>query len=78
MNNPITEVFANLTDAELIEAINEMREDDLKGIIRIDGWVRRITNKICEIPVEDIILTHLMTTIIGLYKEAAYRFSPKQ
>ena len=65
-----------MTDLELSQAIQEMKEDNLKGIIREDGVVRQK----CKI-LQDIVggnkYEHLMMVQFAILQEAAYRFTPK-
>lgn len=71
--NQIESIFKNLNDDELRTAISEMIEDDKSGIIRYDGYVRQLTEKVVEITNQPY-STQLFLTTISLYKEAAYRF----
>lgn len=73
MKNPITEIFESLTDDELREALNQIREDEPLGIIRIDGHVRDISNKVSEITGESFGV-HQVMVLMGIFREAAYRF----
>jgi hypothetical protein len=73
MRNKVTELFANLTDDQLKEAILQMKEDEPLGIIRIDGWVRKINQEVCNITGETNIATHLFLTQLTLFREFAFR-----
>jgi len=74
MKNPITEIYENLTDEQIKEAVLEMKEDEKMGLIRMDGWVRKLTKKVCEITGETNLSTHLFLTQNSILREAAYRF----
>ena len=74
MANKITEIYTNLTNEELREAILEMKEDERTGLIRTDGWVRRLTKQVCETIGDNSVSTHLFLTQSNLFREAAYRF----
>lgn len=76
MTNPITSIFSNMSDNELIRAINEIREDEPLGIIRIGGTVRRIAQSISELTGESLTM-HLTMAQVNLWREAANRFSKK-
>lgn len=43
--NQITKLFTDLTDDQLREAVNEIREDEPLGIIRQDGHVRELSRQ---------------------------------
>ena len=73
MSNVITEIFTNLPDEELRQAISEMREDEELGIIRNDGYVRRITHRVHQITGESVSVL-LFLTQTNLLREAAFRF----
>jgi hypothetical protein len=75
MENEITKVFSDMSDEELVLAIQEMKEDGPQGIIRMDGIVRKkckIVNKI----VGGSIYEHMMMVHFSILQEAAYRFTP--
>lgn len=74
MENPINKLFESLTDDELRDAINQIREDEPLGIIRIEGKVRDLTRKVNEIT-GDCHTMHLTMVQMSLFREAAYRFS---
>jgi hypothetical protein len=74
MKTVITELYTNLTDEQLREAILQMKEDEPLGIIRTDGWVRKLTKQVCDITGETNISTHFFLTQNSLFREAAYRF----
>jgi hypothetical protein len=74
MKTVITELFTNLTDEQLREAILQMKGDEPLGIIRTDGWVRKLTKQVSDITGETNLSTHLFLTQNSLFREAAYRF----
>jgi hypothetical protein len=51
-----------------------MKEDEPLGIIRTDGWVRKLAKQVCEILGGTDMSTHLFLSQTNLFKEAAYRF----
>ena len=73
MTNRITKLYTELSDEDLKDAIREMKEDERMGLIRQDGWVRRMTNQVSEITGESY-STLLFLTQNNLYREAAHRF----
>jgi hypothetical protein len=74
MANKVTEIYTNLSDEQLREAILEMKEDEKIGLIRSDGWVRRLTKQICDTIGDTNFSTHLFMTQTNLFREAAFRF----
>jgi hypothetical protein len=72
--NEITKLFSNLTDDQLRDAVNEIREDEPKGIIRMNGYVRDLTRQWGEITGESGVI-HLTMVQVSILKEAAFRFS---
>jgi hypothetical protein len=75
MKNAVTQIFDNLTDAELSLAILEMREDSETGIIRENGMLRKTAKAVHEI-VGGTVYEHMMMTQFSILQEAAYRFTP--
>jgi len=76
MANAITNIYSNMTDSELSQAIKEMKEDAPTGIIRENGIVRekcKMVNKITGGNVYE----HQMSVQFSILQEAAYRFTPK-
>lgn len=71
--NPINEIFSILTDVELREALSEIFEDEKEGIIRMDGYVRRLTNEVVKIT-NNPVAVDLFLTQINLFKEGAKRY----
>jgi hypothetical protein len=76
MNNQVTEIFTNTTDMELSQFVQEMKEDNPQGIIRMDGIVRDKCRMVHEI-VGGGIYEHMLMVQLSLFTEAAYRFTPK-
>ena len=74
MVNKVTEIYTNLTNEELREVILEMKEDERMGLIRNDGWVRRLTKQVCETIGDTDVSAHFFLTQSSLFREAAYRF----
>jgi len=75
MENEITKVFSDMSDEELILVIQEMKEDESQGIIRMDGIVRKkckIVNKI----VGGSTYEQMGMVQFSILQEAAYRFTP--
>lgn len=66
-------LFSDLTDSELIIAIEELKEDDKLGIIREESIIRKKCEKICNQTGESI-SSYIMLVQLHLYKEAANRF----
>jgi hypothetical protein len=75
MVNEVTKVFSNMTDEELVQVIQEMKEDNPQGIIRMDGIVREKC-KIIQNIVGGNTYEHLLMTQFSILQEAAYRFTP--
>lgn len=72
--NQVTKIFADLTDDQLREAVNEIREDEPLGIIRNGGYVRELSRQYGVITGESSTI-HITMTQISIWREAAYRFS---
>ncbi len=75
MKNPIMKIFSDLTDMELVTAIHEIQQDEPNGIIRANGYVRKLNQKVMEITNETNYSVHLTSVVVGLFKEAAYRYA---
>lgn len=75
MTNEVTKVFSNMSDEELVQVIQEMKEDGPQGIVRTEGIVREKCKMVNDI-VGGNVYTHLMMTQMSIYKEAAERFTP--
>jgi len=76
MKTPIQLIYSNLSDNEIIQAVNEIKEDEPQGIIRIGGMVRKLAESISELTGESL-STHLTMAQINLWREAANRFTKK-
>jgi hypothetical protein len=72
--NEVTKLFSDLTDDQVREAVNQIREDEPTGIIRMDGYVRDLSTKCGEITGQSA-FTHLTMVHMSIFREAAYRFS---
>ena len=70
--NAITQLFKDISDDELAQAVSEIREDSASGII-CDGVVRKYTKLIKEITGLDNNMD-LFFSEINLLREAAYRW----
>ena len=75
VTNKIKLLFESMTDDELIDAINEIKESEYTGII--GNIVRKYAQLITEIT-GDYSSLDLYFTQINLLKEAAYRWYPKK
>jgi hypothetical protein len=75
MINEVTRVFSDMANEDLALAIQEMREDGPKGIVRQDGIVRQICKQVHRI-VGGNAYEHLAMTQYSILQEAAYRFTP--
>lgn len=73
--NPVTKIFTDMDNSELIQAIQEMKEDGPQGIIRSGGVVRKKCNEVHKI-VGGNIYEHLVMVQSSILQEAAYRFTP--
>jgi hypothetical protein len=71
--NTVTKIFSDLTNEQLIEAISEIRKDEALGLIREDGYVRRIARQVSELT-DTPMTTQLFLTHSSLFREASYRF----
>lgn len=75
MANPVTQIFSEMTNHELIQAIKEMKEDDLTGITRAEGILREKC-KIIHSLTGGNVYEHLTMVRFSIIQEAAYRFTP--
>jgi hypothetical protein len=75
MVNEITKVFSEMTDGELSQVIQEMKEDGPQGIIRMEGIVREKCKMIQNIVGGDT-YERIMMVQFSILQEAAYRFTP--
>ena len=76
MVNKITKVFSDMSNEELAQVIQEMKEDGPQGIIRMEGIIREKCNMIQNIAGGDT-YEHIMMVQFSVLQEAAYRFTPK-
>ena len=75
MENEITKVFSDMSDVELAQVIQEMKEDGPQGIIRIEGVIREKCKMIQKIAGGDT-YERIMMVQFSILQEAAYRFTP--
>jgi hypothetical protein len=71
--NPISKIFSELTDVEVKEALTEIFEDEKDGIIRMGGYVRRLTNEVIKIT-NNPVAVDLFLTQTNLFREGAKRY----
>jgi hypothetical protein len=76
MNNQVTKIFEDMTDMELSQFVQEMKEDSPQGIIRTDGITRQKCRMVYDI-VGGGVNDYLLMVQLSLLTEAAYRFTPK-
>ena len=72
--NKVTKIFTDMSDLELSVAIQEMKEDGPKGIIR-EGMIREKCKLVHEL-VGGTSYEHLMMVQFSILQEAAFRFTP--
>ena len=75
MVNKITKVFSDMSNEELAQVIQEMKEDGPQGIIRMEGIIRKKCNMIQKIAGGDT-YERIMMVQFSILQEAAYRFTP--
>lgn len=75
MLNEVTKVFSDMSDEELAQVIQEMKEDEQQGIVRTEGIVRDKCKKVHEI-IGGNVFEHMTMIQFLILKEAAYRFTP--
>lgn len=75
MINEVTKIFSEMTDSELAQVIQEMKEDGPQGIVRMEGIVREKCKMIQDI-VGGNAYEQIMMVQFSILKEAAYRFTP--
>ena len=73
MKNPITELFKNIPNEELRDAIAEIIESDTTGIVKENGVVRKYAKLTGEIT-GGLTTTDFYMVQINLLKEAAFRW----
>jgi len=74
MKNPITEMFENIPDDELLTAVKEIESVPKTGIISTDGVVRKYAHLIHDKYKGNMPMDLLMSEI-GIIREAAYRWA---
>jgi len=75
MANEVTKVFSDMSNEELVQVIQEMKEDSPQGIIRMEGIIREKCKMVHKI-VGGNIYEHMMVVQYSILQEAAYRFTP--
>lgn len=68
----IKEIFSSLSNKEIDETLNQMKADEVEGLIRLNGNIRKYANQMTEITGEPINSALLMAQL-NLLQEAAYR-----
>lgn len=71
----IAQLFSDLTNEEVIQAIAEIKEDEPKGIIRAEGIVRKLSAEWSRITQDSNIASHLTYVQMAIFREAAFRFT---
>ncbi len=72
--NPVVQLFKNISDADLKEAIKELKESDVTGFIKEDGYVRKYAKMTGELT-SGFTNTDFFMTTVNLLKEAAFRWA---
>lgn len=75
MVNEIKKVFSDMSNEELSQVIQEMKEDGPQGIIRMEGVIREKCKMIQKIVGGDT-YERIMMVQFSILQEAAYRFTP--
>ena len=75
MTNEVTKVFSNMSDEELVQVIQEMKEDGPQGIVRLEGIVRKKCKMVQNI-VGGYAYENMIMVQFSILQEAAYRFTP--
>jgi hypothetical protein len=75
MINEVTKVFSDMSNEELVQVIQEMKEDNPQGIVRMGGVVREKCKMVQEI-VGGNAYEQMMMVQFSILQEAAYRFTP--
>lgn len=75
MVNEVTKVFSEMSDEELVQVIQEMKEDGPYGIIRMEGIIREKCHLVQKIAGGDT-YERIMMVQFSILQEAAYRFTP--
>lgn len=76
MVNEVTKVFSEMSDEELAQVIQEMKEDGPQGIIRMEGIIREKCAMVQKIAGGET-YERMMMVQFSILQEAAYRFTPK-
>jgi hypothetical protein len=72
-NNPISQIFVELSNFQLKGAIWEIQEAEKTGVYGNDSLIRGYARRIGEITGMDV-SSNLLAAQIGVMKEASYRF----
>jgi hypothetical protein len=75
MVNEVTKVFSEMSDEELAQVIQEMKEDGPQGIIRMEGIIREKCKMVQKIAGGET-YERMMMVQFSILQEAAYRFTP--
>jgi hypothetical protein len=73
--NEIQKLFNDIPDEELREAILEIKESDVTGYVKENGYVRKYGRLTGELT-RGVTTTDFFMTTINLLKQAAYRWTP--
>lgn len=68
----VKEIFTSLSNKEINETLNQMKTDEVDGLIRLNGNIRKYANQMIEITGEPI-TSALVMAQLNLLQEAAYR-----
>jgi hypothetical protein len=71
--NPINNLFDNMSDVELFDAISEIQQGEVDGLIKEDGIVRKYAKLTGEIT-GGLTITDFYMVQMNLLKQAAYRW----
>ena len=68
----VRDIFKSLTNGEIHETISQMKSDEVEGMIRLNGNIRKYANQMIEITGEPI-TSALVMAQMNVLQEAAYR-----
>lgn len=71
----INDLFKQMTEEELIQAVTEIEESETTGAIKEDGIIRKYLQLSCDMLGDTSI--QLFTTIINIMATATFRWKPK-
>lgn len=72
MKNPITEIFKQLSDTELIQCITELESQN--GIVVNDGEFRKVVESVRLITNSTTYSTDFLLCQMNIFREGALRF----